>query len=412
MKFKNPVLLSCLLGNFIAWYDFALFALATAIIFKDFFFSEMSYLMPAMAFAVGMLARPVGSVLYGHLGDRIGRKHALMSTLLLTGISTVLIGLLPSYAAIGIAAPILLITLRILQTIAVGGEWAAVSTNIYEHNLESKNKGLLGSMLSSGWALGSLVAALMFGGVSMLTGDQFSEWGWRIPFLLSGVLVVIGLYVRRQMIESEEFQNLKDQNQLAIWPVLEVFKSNYKKMLALILVHQHTSGWLYGLMVFGMSYLTTVGISKAYISQTWMYMWPIIFACCLFFGWAGDKFGRQRVLTVGTILGFILAYPVYSWLASGMMVLPIVVGVGILMGIGWANAPTYFTENFDPAVRQSGSGVSLSLGALMGGGIMPIFATWLNQNYGIMSIAYLYMGLAVLAFLALQYLKQKYEQPR
>ena len=191
MNNKTSAFLSCLLGGLICWYDFVIFGMATAMVFGKLFFTDMSFLVPAMVFAVGFATRPIGSVIFGHLGDKFGRKPVLISTLLLTAVCTVGVGLLPTYEQIGIAAPIALVILRILQTIALGGEWAATSTIMTEYNLESNKRGFWAGMLGSTLLLASVIASAMFTLVTSFGPDEFMSWGWRVPFLFSGVLLII-----------------------------------------------------------------------------------------------------------------------------------------------------------------------------------------------------------------------------
>jgi len=405
---QKHIYASCVLGSLIAWYDFIIFGTATALVFSQLFFPDMGYIIPMLVFAVGFLSRPLGSFIIGHIGDKIGRRKTLLATLLLTGVSSVLIGLLPTHADIGITATVLLILCRILQTFALGGEWSAASTMMLEYNVEKPNKGFIGSTLSSGLALASALSAGAWALASAWGTEFLMSWGWRIPFLFSFVLVGLGVYMRHRVLETPVFESTQKVKN----PTASLLINHWPKVLLGAASTQVGAVWWYGITVFGFAYMAnTLKIDRAVINQTWFYFTPLLFSALLFFGWVGDKFSRLLLYRTCAILSVLLVYPIFLLLGQGNIVLPIFLAIIVIQSMSFASDPTFFTELFPAELRQVGSGVTKSLSTLLAGGIVPLIATQLMITYNdIMYVAHLFIALSIVQVLATVMIKKHYEQ--
>lgn len=415
MNTKNAVFLSCLLGGIVCWYDFVIFGIATAMVFSKLFFSGMSFLIPTLVFAIGFFSRPIGSLLFGNLGDRFGRKPTLIATLLLTAVSTIAIGLMPTYATIGIAAPIILFGLRILQTLALGGEWGATSTILLEYNAKSKHKGLWGGILNSSVLIASILATLMFTLITTsLSTEEFMSWGWRIPFLFSAVLLIVGMYVRVKVLETPQFFQLKTNNQLTPIPVLTLFKKHWKTLLPAIGVQQSGGAFYYVVLFFGMAYLTnTLKIPKVELTETWFHWSFLALGMSIFFAWLSDKFkstfvGSVRMCQISMVLAILLAYPTFYYLSVGNFAMAILLGVCLSTMMYWGVLPIVFTEIFPTEVRQTGSGAALSMAGIISGGIVPLVCTAIVDIRGnIVDLTYLFVPLALISLISSMFLINK-----
>lgn len=403
-KSNQHALISCVLGSAITWYDFLIFGIATAVVFQNLFFPGLSFLIPLLVFAVGFMIRPLGAVVYGYLGDRIGRRRVLISTLFLTGISTVIIGLLPTHASIGVWAPIMLILMRVVQTFAFGGEWSATSTMVLENNLKSNHRGFLGSLVSSGLAWGLLLSGAMFGVVSSFGQDFLLAGGWRIPFLFSLVLLIVGVYARLRVLETPEYAKVRspDAN-----PVRTVLRQHWRTLLPGIGMQQLSGTWFYGISVFGVGWLVAqLGMDRADINLTWFYLTPCVLASILFYGWLGDRIGRQRLYLVGSVLSVMLTYPIFYMLSLGMYVIPVLLGICTVSMLFWAQSSTFLTEVFPTEVRQSGSGIMMTFGGMIAG-FMPVAAQMLQTSGpNLFTVAHLFMAMSVLALVSCLFLRQ------
>lgn len=403
--------ISTALGATFAWYDFIIFNIAIALVFPKIFFTGMGFLIPILVFAVGFFARPLGGLVYGFIGDMFGRKTALVSTLYLTGISTVLIGLLPTYDQIGASAAILLIALRVVQTVAFGGEWAAASTMLVESNANSPNKGLISSLVSSGWAVASIMASLVFMLVTSQGDKFFMEYGWRIPFLLSGILLVIGVYIRQRVIESSTFLdfngNLKEKNR----PLKTLISEHHKSMIYGILTMQLSASWTYIVTVFGVAYMIQQGfISRAGITEIQFAMAWVFLVTLLFFGWIGDKIGQQKLFLISAVSSLVLAFPVFYFISNGYALLAMS-SLVVLMCPAFAAAPKLLTSIFPTQVRTIGSGLTYNLGLVVGGGAVPLLAQYILSATGnLMLLGYLFTVLSVIAIYATTQIKKEYQQ--
>ena len=410
-NYNKSAFLSCFLGSFICWYDFFIFAIATATIFSPQFFPGLSFLIPLMVFAVGFLARPLGSIVFGHFGDRYGRKNILLATLVATASATVIIGLLPSYAQIGILAPILLIAMRVLQTFAFGAELAATSTIMYEFHSEKKNRGALGSFLSAALPLATVSAGLMFIFANSFGKAAFEEWAWRIPFLASAVLFIVGFYIRMRLEETPHFQKVEQDKKIREWPVATVIKEHWKKLFLAVGVSQVSAAWNYVLLIFGFAFLVKMGIPRGTLTETLTMLAAFGVPLIILYGWIGDRFNRINMFQISTIGSAVLIIPILTWLNAGEFLMPLLFGYLVFGKMGWAQGPTLYAELFPAEVRQTGVGMIYNLSALIGGGIAPLIAQALfEQSNNIMSVGWLLLVLSVIAFASGVVLKRIHQQ--
>lgn len=406
MDIRKKITVSTILGATFTWYDFIIFNIAVAIIFPKLFFPEMGAMLPILVFAVGLLARPLGSIVFGFIGDRFGRKLSLIGTLMLTGISTVLIGVLPTFEQIGIVATCLLILLRIMQTAAVGGEWAAASVLLTEHNIKQPNKSFITSFMNSGFAMGSILASLVFFLVMTQGDDFFVEFGWRIPFLLSAVLLIIGVYMRKNVTETPIFADMAQKSKVEKNPLKTVINKYPGTILLSALAVCLAPAWSYGVMVFGSSYMIQSGlISRPDLSQVQLLAWCALGAMYAAAGWLGDRFDRYRLFTMAAVFSLVLCWPMFLLLQQGHALYAM-----LLLGLLTFNlslAPLMFSELFPPEIRQTGAGISYNLGVVFSGAMVVISQQIMISTQDITNVAYAFLTLTVLSLMAIIHLKKK-----
>ncbi len=402
----NKINFSTSLGAIFTWYDFIIFNIAIALIFPKLFFTDMGYLIPMLVFAVGFLARPLGGIIFGIIGDRYGRKITLVSTLYVTGISTVFIGLLPTYTDIGVAATILLVAARILQTAAVGGEWGAASTMLVEHNLHHTRQSFFASFVNSGFAIGSVLASLVFMIVLSFGDSFFVDFGWRIPFLLSGILLLIGVYIRKKVLETPEFESIKQKKQVLRNPIKILFANHGKIVLLAGLAISLAPSWIYGIMVFATSYMIQFElISRPDLSILQFFAWCMISISMVVAAWFGTTVKKFNLFITGSVASVLLTFPMFLLVANGealyamLLLIPL---VATTMSI----APSLFCNLYPTEIRQTGAGVSYNLGLIISGFMAIVSQQILLNTNNLMFVAVAFMILTVLSLAAALYLKK------
>ena len=381
-------LLGSFFGTALESYDFVLFGSAAGLIFGRLFFPGSDPLASTLfaygAFAVGFVARPLGGILFGNYGDRLGRKPMLLITLSLMGVVTVAIGLLPTYAQIGVTAPILLTALRFLQGIAYGGEWGGAVVLVVEYAPPAR-RGLFGACPNGGASLGTVLALGLMSITSLATGDAFFAWGWRIPFLFSLVLIAIGFYVRTRIVETPEFQALKRAGREHKLPMLDAVRDNYREILLTAGTLLLTNAGFYITAVFVLTYGgLTLGLGIGTMLNAVMAATAVQIFASIGFGALSDRLGRIPVLTAATIFVALYIFPLF-WLLQTKD--PVVVTLAltvsaIAFGALYGPVAALFAESFDTAVRYSGASLGYQIGAVFGGGLAPLIATGLLQRYG------------------------------
>jgi metabolite-proton symporter len=386
----NPlrIAMASFIGTAVEWYDYFIYGTAAATVFGPLFFPKFSAAAATMAafatFSVGFLARPFGAVVMGHFGDRLGRKSMLVVSLLTIGVATTCIGLLPTYATAGVLAPILLVAMRFLQGIGVGGEWGGAVLLAVEHAPAHK-KGFYGSFPQMGVPGGLILANLVFLAVSGALGrDAFLAWGWRVPFLASAVMVVIGLVIRSKVAESPDFERLKLAGQRERMPIVAVLKNNPVEVLlaAGAFIANNAIGYIF--MAYVLSYSTTVlGMSRTMILTFTLIAAAVWLAVIPWAATRSDRHGRVRVLFIGSIGLTVCAlglFPLVDTRSPGLILFALVV-VAVFLGVIYGPLAAQLSEMFPAGVRYSGASLAYQLGAILGGGIAPTVAAALYASW-------------------------------
>ncbi|QGZ54150.1 MFS transporter [Paraburkholderia acidiphila] len=375
------------IGTMIEWYDFYIYATAAALVFGELYFPSEDRFVSTMAsfatFAVGFFARPLGGLIFGHLGDRIGRKKALMTTLMMMGVATVCVGLLPSYASVGMLAPVLLVLLRVVQGIAVGGEWGGAVLMAGEHAPEGRRT-FFASFAQLGSPAGLILSLLAFRSVTSLEKADFLSWGWRLPFLVSAVLLVVGIMIRLGVNESPEFEKLKDQRRTLKLPVAEVFRSAWGLVLLCIGANTIGIAGVYFTNTFMIAYTTQyVGITRSLILDCLFAVAIIQFLVQPLAAWLAERMGSARFLKCAAIAAMLSPYPMFVLVQSGKVV-PMVIGIAIAvvcMASFYSVIAGFVSGVFATRVRYSAISLSYQVCGAIAGGLTPLVGTWLAHRY-------------------------------
>jgi MFS family permease len=410
-----PIILASTLGTTIEWYDFFLYGTAATLVFPKIFFPTfdpfVGTLLSLTTFLIGFIARPIGGVIFGNLGDRIGRKATLIATLLLMGISTFVIGFIPGYASIGIAAPLLISLMRLCQGIGVGGEWGGSVLLAMEHGHE-KNRGFWTSWPQAGVPLGLLLSAGLVAIFASVSGAQFDTWGWRVPFYLSAVLIIVGLFIRLRILETPLFAKVLAEKQTAAVPAAEVIVKNWREILLSAGARFVEQAPFYLFVTFVLVY----GADQLHLGKqtilAGVYIGAVIelFTIPLFSS-LSDRFGRKRWYLTGCVLMLLFAFPYFLLLNTGSVVLVI---LGIVLSLAVFHAFVYgpqaalIAEHFSTRLRYSGASIGYQLAAPFAGGLAPLVAEELLHNYAgsYIPIAIFIIILAIISFLAVLGLRE------
>jgi MFS family permease len=382
-------LIASTVGTTIEWYDFLLYGSASALVFGPIFFPKEDAWAGVLAsfgiFFIGFVGRPIGAAIFGHWGDRIGRKATLIATLLITGIATTAVGLVPSYSSIGIWGAVLLTIIRLIQGIGVGGEWGGSVLLAMEWARSTKNRGLLSAWPQFGAPAGLFLANVALLGFSYLSGDQFQVWGWRIPFLISIVMVAIGMWIRLGISETPVFRKVVEEERVERVPVLEVLRRQPKQVIlsALLRLPEQAPGYIVGTFIF--TYATTVlhqdrnFILLGVICQTVLgFLWVV---CA---GALSDYVGRKNMYIIGAVFMGVFGFVYYAMLNTGI---PWVIFVAIALSLlpvmtQYGPEAALIAESFSPRLRYSGTSIGYQLASIIAGGPSPIIAAWLFKTYG------------------------------
>jgi MFS family permease len=381
-------LIASTVGTTIEWYDFLLYGTVSALVFGPIFFPKSDPLMGVLesfgVFFIGFVGRPIGAAIFGHYGDRIGRKATLIATLLITGIATFCVGLVPTYSSIGMWGAVLLTIIRLIQGIGVGGEWGGSVLLAMEWARTTKNRGLLSSWPQFGAPAGLFLANCAVLGFSRISGDQFNAWGWRIPFFLSAIMVVFGLWVRLGISETPVFQKIVDEERIERVPVLEVLKRQPKQVIlsALLRMPEQAPGYIVGAFIFtyatGVLHQSRDFVLTAVITQTVLgFLW-VVFAGAL-----SDKVGRKNMFMIGCVFMGIFGFVYFAMLDTGI---PWVIFLAISLSLlpvmtQYGPEAALIAESFSPRLRYSGTSMGYQLASLIAGGPSPFIATWLFATY-------------------------------
>ena len=421
----QKVALTALAGTSIEWYDFFLYGAAAALIFPTAFFGEATpstaLILSLLTFAAGFIARPIGGIIFGHYGDRVGRKKTLVMALILMGVSSTLIGLLPTYAMIGITAPILLTSLRFAQGLAIGGQWGGAMLLVTE-SAPSNQRGYYGAFAQAGAPVGVILANLAFITTSALVSEEsFYSWGWRIPFLASAILIGISMYIQLNLEDTKAFKELQalresqqDDNEEAIRrsPILEAIQK-YPKRIALaagaFLSIQVT---FYILIAFLLAY----GLASADITRDDMLAAVLIASAIMvpvqfMFSSYSDRHGRKGVFMAGAILTGLWAFAIFPLVDTGNFWLIVLAITGGLIFVSMMYGPqaAFFTELFSTEVRYSGATLGYQFGAILGGAFAPTIAALLWKDYGIFWVSVYIAFASLLTLLSVMALTETYQ---
>ncbi len=396
------VIAASMIGTTVEWYDFFLYGSAAALVFNRLFFPDYDPLVGTMlalaTYALGFVARPIGGIVFGHYGDRIGRKKLLMLSLIMMGVATVLIGLLPTYHQIGIWAPIALIVLRLIQGFAVGGEWGGAVLMAAEHG-DAKHRGYWASWPQAGVPAGNLLAAGVLAIMAALQPEEaFLSWGWRVPFLLSAVLVVVGWYIRMRVAESPMFTKQLDEAEAPPKvPALDVLRERPRALVlgAGLRVGENISYYI--LTVFSLTYLVDVSHESRSLALNALLAGAAIqFLAIPLFAALSDRIGRRPVYAFGAFGLAVWCFVMFGLLGSGdnaSIVLALVVGL-VLHGAMYGPQAAFITELFPTSIRYSGVSLAYQLTSIVAGSLAPIIALWLYQEYGSATPVAIYVGTA------------------
>jgi MHS family shikimate/dehydroshikimate transporter-like MFS transporter len=411
-KISTPrTVFAATIGTIFEWYDFVIFSLATVLVFNKLFFpnvdATVALMVSMLAYAVGIIARPLGGIIYGIIGDRYGRKRMLVTTMLLMGVSTFAIGLLPTYAAIGIWAPILLIMLRIIQGIGIGGEWGGASVMIQEHAPDGK-RGFYTSFVQIGLPAGMLMASGLFAFLTWgLSEADFLNWGWRIPFLLSVVLVAIGAVIRYQTAETPVFDNMNKQQQISSNPVRDLFVKYPSTLLKGIGLKLSESVWFFIVTGFIVGYATnSFDIPRKDLLYIIMLANAISIVWTVCVGYLSDLLGRRTIFFFGSVFTIIMPFPIFYLVGTGdfyMIALAMIIGQCVGSTTMFAVLSSWLPEIFHSSVRSTGSSLSFQIGAAITGGLVPVLAAWAlgywGSNYGVAAVMMLFGLITLIATL-------------
>lgn len=387
-KMIKRVLMSSVVGTAIEWYDFFLYATASALVFAKLFFPTFDPVVGTIAafgtFAVGYIARPFGAVFFGHFGDRIGRKVTLVATLMIMGVATFVIGILPTYETIGVWAPALLILMRFCQGLGVGGEWGGAVLLVVESAPDDK-RGFFGSFPQLGVPIGLLLSTGVFSLVSSLPNDQFLSWGWRIPFLLSVVLIAIGLFIRLRVIESPVFEEVKATHTVVKAPLIELFKRHPKEIFLALGTRFATDITFNVINVFMLAYGTQqLGLSKSFFLNAILIGCVVELFTLPLFGKLSDRIGRRAVYMMGAVFVALYGFLFFMLVQTRdpmYIILAYIGGLALSQASVYAVQSTWFAELFGTRVRYTGASLPYQIAGIITSGPAPLISAWLFATY-------------------------------
>jgi len=403
------VIVASLVGTSLEWYDFFLYGTASALVFNKLFFPNfdpaVGTLLAFATYAVGFIARPLGGIVFGHFGDRVGRKQVLVVTLLIMGIATFLIGLLPTYATIGVAAPILLVALRFVQGLGLGGEWGGAVLMSLEHGARDR-RGLNASWPQIGVPVGNLLAAGVLALLNVVLSEEaFLSWGWRVAFLLSGALVIVGLWIRVTIAESPLFAEVEQAGAKARMPLVEVLRQHPKELLIAMGARLGTDVAFYTFTLYILTFITTnlglprgVGLNAVLIGSAFQ------LALIPFFGRLSDRVGRRPVYAAGAVSAALWAFvffPLLSTRSTTVIVLATIVALATHAAMYGPQA-AFIAELFSTKLRYSGASMGYQIAGVLGGGIAPLVSIALVSATGTpFAVSFYVLAMVALTLVAL-----------
>jgi len=420
----KKVALTSLSGTSIEWYDFFLYGAAAGLVFPKLFFGEVdpttALILSFLTFAAGFIARPVGGIIFGHFGDIVGRKKTLVIALMLMGVSSTMIGLLPTYETIGIAAPLLLTFLRFCQGIAIGGQWGGAMLLVTE-SAPSNRRGFYGAYAQAGAPVGVILANIAFISVSSLTTEEdFLSWGWRIPFLISFVLVLISMYIQLRLEDTKAFKELEatksqdqdNRRQIKSSPILEALRRYPGRISLAAGAFLSIQVTFYILVAFILAYgVQTTELSRNDILMAVLIGSALMVPTQFVFSDYSDKHGRKGIFMAGAVLTALWSFALFPLIDTGNFYLVIVGVTGGLVFLGMMYGPqaAFFAELFSTEVRYSGASLGYQIGAIIGGSFAPTIATLLWKNYDIFWVSAYIAFASLLSLISVYFLTETYQ---
>jgi MFS transporter, MHS family, shikimate and dehydroshikimate transport protein len=412
----QKVIAASLIGSVIEWYDFFIYGTAAALIFGQLFFPGSDPLISTLysfgTYAVGFIARPIGGVFCGHYGDKIGRKSMLVMTLIVMGVATTLVGLLPTYESIGIWAPILLVVLRFLQGFAVGGEWGGATLMAVEYAPPGR-RGFFGSWPGMGIPAGLVVATAVFTVFSSLPPEQFLSWGWRVPFLVSIVLVAVGLFVRLKILETPAFQQMQESGGSSELPVVDVFRYHWRSLLLTMGAFFLLNGGFYVTVTFMLAYGTqNIGVDSGTMLTGVLIAGTVQIFAIGAFAALSDRVGRRPVYLGGAVFLLLFSFPLFWMVNTGVAPLIWLAMSIALVALGAMYGPSgaFFSELFSTRVRYSGASLGYQLASAVAGGFAPVIAVALLSAYGYPAVALYMIVMALITITAVYLATETYQR--
>ncbi|WP_187273408.1 MULTISPECIES: MFS transporter [Methylobacterium] len=384
---RRQIVWSSVIGTTVEWYDFLIYGTASALVFNKLFFPSIDPVVGTIAafgsYAVGFLARPLGGIVFGHFGDKIGRKAMLSLTIMIMGLGTFLIGCLPTYAQIGVWAPILLVTLRLVQGIGIGGEWGGAVLMVVE-SVPAHRRGFFGSIVQLGYPLGVILSIGAFALTGLMPEAEFLAWGWRLPFLASAFLVGVGLFIRLRLHETPSFQRVKERAAVAKIPVVEILTEHPRTFLKAVGLKVSEIAYVSIVTVFSISYVTgKLGLPRSIILNGILVAAIIELFTIPVFGWLSDRYGRRTLFVVACLFSIVFAFPLFQLLDTRdptIITLTVAVALSFGQGIMFGTGAAWMSELFDARLRYSGASLGFQVGAALSGGFTPLIAaallTW------------------------------------
>jgi metabolite-proton symporter len=376
--------IASLIGTTIEWYDFFVYGTAAALVFNKIFFPAFDPITGTLAafgtYAVGFFARPVGAVIFGHFGDKVGRKSMLLLTLIMMGTPTVLIGLVPTYEKIGYWAAVLLVLMRVIQGLAIGGEYGGAVLMAVEHAPKGK-KGFFGSLPQAGVAFGLVLSSLAMAAVATLPQEAMLSWGWRVPFLVSIALLSVGWFIRLKVAESPDFENVKKRGEEVKAPVLYVVKHHKRELLTVAGARLAEVTWFYTVATFSLSYATQhLHIESSVILHAVIWGAAAALITIPIAGWLGDRLQHRLVFALGCIGICLFSFVFFGLLGAGnptLIYLAMIVALAGVYALLYGPEGNLFSAQFPASVRYSGISLAVQTSGAIGGGLAPMIATWL-----------------------------------
>lgn len=417
---RRRVLIASVIGSIFEWYDFVVYAIASALVFNKLFFPATNPLVGTIAafgtYAVGYVARPLGGVVFGHFGDRLGRKAMLSLTLAIMGVGTFLIGCLPTYAQIGLWAPALLIVLRFTQGLGIGGEWGGSILMAVEHAPPNR-RGLFGSLVQLGYPIGVIVSTGVFSMMAWLPQADFLSWGWRLPFLISILFAVAGIVIRLRVAESPAFERVAQPEKLAKVPFFEILTNHRRTFLVAVGLKISEIAWVSVATIVTISYVTVhLSLPKSVILNGLLWAAALELVTIPLFGWLSDLYGRRTMFFTGCVFSIVFAFPLFHLLDTRdptTIALTIAIAVSLGQGIMFGPEAAWVSELFPTRLRYSGASLGFQLGGAISGGLTPLVATLLMNWAGgaTWPVSILLIGTACITLLAAWHAPETAHEP-